>query len=577
MSKLFTTVSKPKAPIEIEIEKSGVLSPNFGHGRKRQGELVSRLKARRKYSPPVKGGTKKKRKKLSRGSLTSSRSATILGGVSKGETVTKHAAPIHPGTGTDQSVHSGTLTGHTTSGQEATDEIKALREFNTREIWGEHAAEREFIDKYRAAWESLPELPGDRTYWTRPHLVDDITKEVERLNRRGQRYFGISEEDGLTLKALDRTHTYTHPDGTTVAFRAIEITGQEPQVEGFDFLGKIEHLQNEDGSYTNILKTAPKFQNVEGAIPVKYRDAGPNCDICQRNIYRKETFLVRNQETGEIVQAGRDDLQSYTGYSEADQFANFTSQWADLRSRLSDGPRDFDMVGSGPQTYDPIASLAVANRLVTQQGFIRSGEVGANKEFMGSMLNRDPKVLDLMGEPTEADFEKAEKIHAWLSSLEDEQLANDYLWNLKVAATTPYGVDSRQFGLIASAPTAYDREMGLIAERAKKMNLDAASEWVGEVKVRQDFKDLTITRKSNFEGAYGTTWVYEFMDQDNNNILWFASNPIITAGESGGQNTTYAEVGEVINLKATVKEHKTDTFNGRNRKQTVITRGKVIE
>jgi hypothetical protein len=33
------------------------------------------------------------------------------------------------------------------------------------------------------------------------------------------------------------------------------------------------------------------------------------------------------------------------------------------------------------------------------------------------------------------------------------------------------------------------------------------------------------------------------------------------------------EVGDVIDLKATIKEHKVDTYNNRNRKQTVITRG----
>jgi hypothetical protein len=564
-----------------KVKKSGVLSPGFGSRKARRNELVSRLKGRRNYAKPVKGGTKKKRKKMG-GNLVSRRSATTLGGVSK------HAAPIHPGTGTDQSVHAS---GHTTAG-EANPTAVDIREANNLNDYleGGDPAARNRWDKYDLAWKSLPDLPGDRTYWTRPHLIDDISKEVQRLNSRGQRYFGISEEDGLTLTQLNRTHSYTWIDGTVVPFQAIQITGQEPHVEGFDFLGKIEHLQNEDGSYTNILKTAPQFQDVEGAIPHKYRDAGPNCDICQRNIYRKETFLVRNQVTDEIVQAGRDDLQSYTGYSEADQFANFTSKWADLQSRLEAGPPRENMGGEGAPAWDGVTSLAVANRIVNEQGFVRSGEMGANKELMGPMLRRDRQTLEAIGEPTDHDFERAEKIHAWLSDLDDEQLNNDYLWNLKVAATNPYGVDSRQFGLIASAPTAYDREMGVIAERAKKMNLDAASDWVGEIKERRDFKGLTISRKSNFDSAYGTTWVYEFLDNDNNNLLWFASNPIMrktpmevassVAANYPGQEFyehVPVEVGDQIDLKATIKEHKTDTFNDRNRKQTVITRGKLIE
>lgn len=102
MSKLFTTVSTLREPITDwePIQKSGVLSPGFGSKKMRRNELVSRLKGRRNYEKPVKGGKKKKRKKMG-GNLTSGRSATSLSGVSK------HAAPTHPGTGTDQSVHGG--------------------------------------------------------------------------------------------------------------------------------------------------------------------------------------------------------------------------------------------------------------------------------------------------------------------------------------------------------------------------------------------------------------------------------------------------------------------------------------
>src|SRR5690606_39270751 len=52
-----------------DVEKSGPLSASFGSKRRRQNELVSRLKGRRKYAPPVKGGTKKKRKRLAQNLL----------------------------------------------------------------------------------------------------------------------------------------------------------------------------------------------------------------------------------------------------------------------------------------------------------------------------------------------------------------------------------------------------------------------------------------------------------------------------------------------------------------------------
>jgi len=83
------------------IEKAG-LPPHFGDAKKRRAQLVSRLKVRRRYKPPVKGGRKKKRRKnLLGGSLLRGRKATSLGGVSK------HAGPGDHPSGSPQSVHGG--------------------------------------------------------------------------------------------------------------------------------------------------------------------------------------------------------------------------------------------------------------------------------------------------------------------------------------------------------------------------------------------------------------------------------------------------------------------------------------
>ncbi len=83
------------------IEKAG-LPPHFGDNKKRRAELVSRLKVRRRYKPPVRGGRKKKRRKnLLGGNLLRGRKATSLGGVSK------HAGPGDHPSGSPQSVHGG--------------------------------------------------------------------------------------------------------------------------------------------------------------------------------------------------------------------------------------------------------------------------------------------------------------------------------------------------------------------------------------------------------------------------------------------------------------------------------------
>lgn len=660
----------------------GVLGASFGNSSKRRNELVSRLKGRRNYAPPVRGGRKKRRGRLTtKGNLTRALTARRSATTMKGMTLTKHAAPIHPGTGTDQSVHgrngrsieSGPIdppSQHTTSGE-----------------YNEKVARAETYDSMvqrMAAWGHLPELDAEHTYWTRPGLIPEMEKELARLNKRGQRYLGLDEDDAMKIVKTGQTHAHTMPDGQIVDFEAIRIEGTFPKASGYEFMAKLEHLQNEDGSYTNILKPVP---GLDAEIPTGYRTAGPNCDVCQRNIYRRDTFLVRNTETGEIIQAGRDDLALYTGYGEAEQLANWTSQYADFVARLDRGD-DFDVGGGGggEPTFSAEVAIAQTAAIVREAGFVRSSEPGSTKDALAAMLHdrrfqQEHPNLAI----TDADLEKADKIISWVSGLEDEQLASDYMWNLKVAATNPYGVTTKQYGLIASIVTAYDREMGLIVERERAADVAALSEFVGEVGKRQDFTDLTITRHNTFEGNYGTTHVYEFLDSDNNSLVWFSSNAlyedspntealaelaeiaergrkvfeekIVPAGGTlegvldkmahtiGTRETemanklraegkitdeaveatrrvwlagsfsapyhdlpevltqadkadvetyvrsvyfpdrpatyipdkrTFFEVGDVVSLKATVKEHKVDEYKGRKKKQTVITRGKLI-
>jgi len=113
------------------------------------------------------------------------------------------------------------------------------------------------------------------------------------------------------------------------------------------------------------------------------------------------------------------------------------------------------------------------------------------------------------------------------------------------------------------------------AEAAAKAKEDAikagfaAGVYVGEPKKRFDFT-LTLASDHEFEGYYGLTHVYEFADEDGNCIVWMTGNPIECYDEESDQ-WVYAEVGDKIEMKATVKEHK--EYKGI--KQTMVNRPKI--
>lgn len=97
----------------------------------------------------------------------------------------------------------------------------------------------------------------------------------------------------------------------------------------------------------------------------------------------------------------------------------------------------------------------------------------------------------------------------------------------------------------------------------------ATGTYVGEPKKRMDLV-LTLASEHEFEGYYGLTRVYEFADENGNCIVWFTGNTVGCYDESG-QRWTPAKVGDTVEMRATVKEHK----EYRGTKQTIINRPKI--
>ena len=117
-------------------------------------------------------------------------------------------------------------------------------------------------------------------------------------------------------------------------------------------------------------------------------------------------------------------------------------------------------------------------------------------------------------------------------------------------------------------------EEKLEAERERKERLDfSGSEWVAEPKKRLNMR-LTLVNVYEYEGrkySYyddATSFIYTFRDENGNCIVWKTKNAIAVYDDENSANDVFAEVGDTIEMKATVKEHG----EYRGTKQTVINR-----
>ena len=93
--------------------------------------------------------------------------------------------------------------------------------------------------------------------------------------------------------------------------------------------------------------------------------------------------------------------------------------------------------------------------------------------------------------------------------------------------------------------------------------------YVGQPKERMDLS-LTLVGERQFDGRYGRTNCFNFADEQGNCVVWFTQSALDAYDEESGQ-WVYAEVGDKVTMRATVKEHS----EYRGIRQTVITRPQI--
>lgn len=379
------------------------------------------------------------------------------------------------------------------------------------------------------------------TFTVYAELASDVSKKLDRLAKKAEGYaipfsYTVSEEHPqiVAVREVDQLTQTIHTVSTyTVAAVDIEVKCDGLiRANGWTVLAKVEH-----GSNGNIVtafgdrKAKPEWFTV-----------GPNCDHCRTNRFRSVTFFVEHED-GTVRQVGRTCLKEYTGIDPAT-----AAMWAeiqDLVGRDLDCTRDeWTSYGLTPM-YDVLSILAHASDVVREFGYRKSAEPSSTREMVTMRVTSTTP-------PSEAGQAEAREIADWLTAMDPAE-ASDLEHNCIVLVQGGYAKLSH-VGRLAYMPVAFQRfkERQALAEQRKASA--ACSEHVGTVGQRITLKAETVVLLSSWDGCYGTTWLYKFVDENGNVFIWFASRPCT------------AEDGAVI--KATVKDH-----NERDGvKQTIVTR-----
>lgn len=332
----------------------------------------------------------------------------------------------------------------------------------------------------------------------------------------------------------------------------IIIDGKGPKIEGYKFVGTLDH------------KTLPghvMVNTVPGeTVPQEYFNRDTTCDHCGKKRVRKETFVLED-ETGSYSVVGRSCVRDFIGYDPTSIASYLTSLY-----KLVGSLEEEEYQGGGSTEYfqyDPEMILRISASAIKRYGWTPKGM--ANEDRPSTVSNVfhyltppfDAKEVPAWKEwKKEMDIDNEEFVKEAADArdwLETQTANNEYMHNIKGIATQKT-IPAKVFGYWSSLISAFQRDQDRLKmikiEKETKLN-----EHFGKVKERLEMT-LKVNKIRRTEGYYGVTDITNMVDELGRTVVWF------------NNGSTELEEGETYKVKATIKKH--DEF--RDWKQTVVTR-----
>lgn len=403
-----------------------------------------------------------------------------------------------------------------------------------------------------------PELE-DNEFLVFAEHVETVAHKIELANRKLARN-GIEdrfqmEEVGQWLNVND--------NGTVFDRRKITISHPQIGLNGFEFIGKV----NIEAGGT-MLRMVPGMETPEGYE----RPDNHNCDHCGVRRNRVKSYLVREIETGKVMQIGSTCLELFFGIQ-------IKGLWA-LECFSAEELAEFAEEGRGEGRGGYVETLFSREMLIALalvitnggKGFVSRGTANPENgrfatadqvletisfrpmprtpiEIIQMMNKRMADAKDMIAN----DIEAIEEVLKFAETLG----YSDYAENARVAANSEV-VSYRAVGVLVSLVGVWYRAQEKEAA-AKVEKAERNQEFVGEPKARLRDLKLNVVSMKEFETQYGTTTLLIMTDEANHTLKWFASKMFDF------------EVGAKLTLDATVKAH--ETYQGNN--ETVLTRGRI--
>ena len=378
----------------------------------------------------------------------------------------------------------------------------------------------------------------------RPDEMVATRDKITKINARAEKR-GFTGKLDLKVERKEITEKNAIGLDVTEVMYECEITGDAPKYDGWKFIATATW----DAEAGLITRTAPGVSTVDRSILVEGW-----CDHCRKDRYRKDTYVLLDEENGTQLQVGSTCIKDFLGWSAMPVFLSTE----DVQSEVTGIGTNWE------RRYSVDTVLAVAWACVQEFGYVpaSSYEGSPTKHTVAVVLDprndADRKLVERLRPYVENAARQASVIRQWVLS-DEFSGASDYVTNLK-AVIAADSVGSRNIGLAVSAPQTWAKaqERDLIRRVEKEATVN---EWLGAEKDKLEL-EVVVKAIRFIPGDYGTRTLYTMRTATGHMVKWFATTDAL------GTDTS----DKVWKIKGTVK--KLDEYQGV--KSTVLTRCKVI-
>jgi hypothetical protein len=397
------------------------------------------------------------------------------------------------------------------------------------------------------------------------HVFPALQAKIEKLNRKAKRIgappieLKIEKEFYVDEEPEDNHESDYEPEKVKTKWYKVRVTGEAPQVAGYQFVATIQH---KDGG--NIIRTAPGQEGNEN-IKAFYEARPDYCDHCHKKRHRIDTFIVKGQD-GKLRQVGRNCLADFIGGQDPKQILWYFSLRDLVGRAMKEASEETSRHGRREQGATPQSVLSVAAAIIRQLGYVKASEADEGRTPTSRIVrfvifgNHRPPLsrperqwLDAAKSKTPADEELTKKAIEWFESIpQEEKDRSEFYHNIQVLLKSEV-VSPRDVGYVSAIFPSYARAMNMQRDRSQEKN-----EHAGAVGQKLPPTPVTVVSTTNINGQYGVTQLCRMHDAEGRLYVWF---------NSGGNRL---EQGQKLTITGTIKKH--DEFKGR--KQTVLTRVK---